>query len=910
MSKPLVGKVVSLTYTDAPVLLYPPNNQNQLSSLTIALQLGETKKKRKGGVVPPMSHVKIDIKAIIGNGTFGIVYRASCHPFPNFALKVCVGKSERLRQECGVMSRVACKKYPLVAELFFSAWSEDNPCLLILGMELCVPLTLHDFILEQEINEACAKHLAWQVVTAIMSVHKEKCVHRDVKLQNFVFSLDGNLKLVDFGVAYENLTPPAGDVRAGTIAYMAPEMAYNVLAPKDKRVSVGAPADIWSVGAVLFCIFTLDNMYPSDLSSTPTTPSNDNAARELLNRVQQGQWKWPPDKMCSVPVGFKALIERMMQVDAERRPTLEAVLEDPCWGKAHKKRGIPPQEIIDFLQVCALDRDHDGHIKVEGASNKKSPLRGFGAHAATTPTKVNINNNGYSPQGSTVKREVLMNRSGTLDTTAHQLPARGPSATRRILDDEIDLLSPYVSKTAEKIMNSRQKESIPLQLRHEQISLNIGLKITSEEEKVRDKLVIMEQEHFTVLNQLLNAQFSNFSHPHRFKYYTKPVNASYAEGAVCDECGTWVQRRRDILKLYHCSCGSDLCIGCYQAYEKRNTCCAGCLVVTHNPQEYRKHISKCKYYILEEQRKAFGIVSRDIPKARGYTNRSRSREMTVAPLTESTTIREIKGAASQSKSRGRKSASMRKTLQTKPLSRPGEEEPIESVELNQVANPWAEFKPFDHLNTMIPTIVEPSPSEKEALVNSDWVRYFHYYEGDTQAFVYCIQKGRTGALFLSNTSAVHSAISAVINSQLFIVDFVDISDVRNDRVRVLSINEGKQQHWIVVKTLLDVVQSDSNLIKQKRSVGVMSLCQKNQSAVLGSGEPYIYVRWMRTDSANNLTAFCLSNGHVQIFVGQEYEVRWTGESRKFLLRANGTFEHLSDEAFGDMPALVELLSTS
>lgn len=64
--------------------------------------------------------------------------------------------------------------------------------------------------------------LAYQVVQAVSYVHAEGCIHRDIKLQNFVFDIDGNLKLIDFGLSSNVLHPPVGDVVAGTVSFMSP----------------------------------------------------------------------------------------------------------------------------------------------------------------------------------------------------------------------------------------------------------------------------------------------------------------------------------------------------------------------------------------------------------------------------------------------------------------------------------------------------------------------------------------------------------------------------------------------------------------------------------------------------------------------------------------------------------------
>ncbi|RNC49795.1 protein kinase, partial [Trypanosoma cruzi] len=158
----------------------------------------------------------------IGQGSFGTVYRAVCDGYPKLALKIATGKAARLRQELDVLVKVCTKGKLLLPRFEFGAINKTGD-LIVVGMELCVPSTLHDLLLVTRLtNEADMLFLAYQVLQAVACVHEQQCIHRDVKLQNFVFDLDGNLKLIDFGLASSAWNPPPGDVVAGTVSFMAP----------------------------------------------------------------------------------------------------------------------------------------------------------------------------------------------------------------------------------------------------------------------------------------------------------------------------------------------------------------------------------------------------------------------------------------------------------------------------------------------------------------------------------------------------------------------------------------------------------------------------------------------------------------------------------------------------------------
>ena len=173
--------------------------------------------------------------------------------------------------------------------------------------------------------------------------------------------------------------------------------------------------------------------------------------------------------------------------------------------------------------------------------------------------------------------------------------------------------------------------------------------------------------------------------------------------------------------------------------------------------------------------------------------------------------------------------------------------------------------------------------------------------------MYSVQPGRTGSIFLSDTAVLHSAVEAVVESKMFVVNSVDVSNPIGDDTRVISFTEAKGSFPDLVQILLAAVKRNSNLIKLKRSVGVMSVCQSQSRPISLVGAPFIFVRWVRVDTGNDITAFCLSNGFVQVFIGTEFEIRWMDLNRKFLIRANGTIELITDTDFQNMPGLVDLI---
>lgn len=200
----------------------------------------------------------------IGAGGMGVVFRAHDEQLRrDVAVKIIPPalipderSRERFHQEALALGRL---NHPNVA-MAFDFGQENGVDYLV--TEYVTGINLDEKIHGQPMPQKTVLELGVQLLNGLVAAHREHVVHRDLKPSNIRINRDGQLKILDFGLA--QLNDPVDDSSetvnldtdlsiSGTLPYMAPELLRNEDA--DERT------DIWAAGAVLYEMATGKRAY-------------------------------------------------------------------------------------------------------------------------------------------------------------------------------------------------------------------------------------------------------------------------------------------------------------------------------------------------------------------------------------------------------------------------------------------------------------------------------------------------------------------------------------------------------------------------------------------------------------------------------------------------------------------------
>ena len=195
---------------------------------------------------------RYEILEKIGSGGMSEVYKAKCHKL-NRLVAIKVLKSE-FTSDATFVSKfkmeaqaAAGLSHPNIVNIYDVV---DEGDIHFIVMELVEGITLKNYITKKghlDVKEAIG--IAIQVASGIEAAHEQHIIHRDIKPQNMLISMDGKVKVADFGIAraVSSQTMNAATV-VGSVHYISPEQARGGYS--DER------SDLYSLGITMFEMVT------------------------------------------------------------------------------------------------------------------------------------------------------------------------------------------------------------------------------------------------------------------------------------------------------------------------------------------------------------------------------------------------------------------------------------------------------------------------------------------------------------------------------------------------------------------------------------------------------------------------------------------------------------------------------
>jgi len=219
---------------------------------------------------------------------------------------------QQLREEIYIMCQL---DHPNIVRLeeVYESHSE-----IYLVQELCLGGELFDRLDEQpdyHYTEAQCARLIKSMLCSVRYIHSKGIIHRDLKLENFLFSDTGDeseLKMIDFGLSKH--------FKFGEVQHEAVGTPYTV-APEVIRGSYDERCDVWAIGVITYLLLSGESPFGGCGGPESLMQVRDNILKCKFVFEPEDIWE-------NVSQSAKDYIKRLLVTDPNLRPTARDVQKD------------------------------------------------------------------------------------------------------------------------------------------------------------------------------------------------------------------------------------------------------------------------------------------------------------------------------------------------------------------------------------------------------------------------------------------------------------------------------------------------------------------------------------------------------------------------------------------------------
>ena len=246
-----------------------------------------------------------------------------------------------------------------------------------------------------DISMTC--HVIKEVCEALEYAHNKKnerqealnLVHRDVSPQNIIVSYDGEVKLIDFGIAKAagKASKTQAGILKGKFGYMSPEQVRG--RPIDRR------SDIFSLGVVLFELLTLERCFQgeSDFSTLEKVRNVDIRRPATLNR--------------DIPPELERIVLKALSRNPEERYQSAAELQDGLQKFLYQSGSFYSRKDLAVWMKRTFDADiRQDHVKLAAFREYAREYIPEASRAASQPAILREPDTQPSPSASASSQNV------------------------------------------------------------------------------------------------------------------------------------------------------------------------------------------------------------------------------------------------------------------------------------------------------------------------------------------------------------------------------------------------------------------------------------------------------------------------------------------------------------------------
>lgn len=329
---------------------------------------------------------RYEIISRIGSGGMADVYKARDHKLNRYvAIKVL--KSEfrddksflsKFRVEAQAAAGLAHSNIVNVYDV-----GEDRGASFIV-MELVEGITLKAYIGKKgRLSVREATSIALQVAAGLEAAHNNGIIHRDVKPQNIIISLDGKAKIADFGIARAATSDTISSSAMGSVHYCAPEQTRGGYCD--------AKSDIYAMGVTMFEMLT------------GRLPFEGDTTVEVALRHLQEDTPSPRKFASDLPLSTEKIVLKCMQKSPDRRyANMGELIRDLKESLVNPDGDfVTIREVDQKTPTVMLSKEEVSKIRSSSGMPSYDPTMDTGAAGALKDTQTPSGDSRMYPYGGT-----------------------------------------------------------------------------------------------------------------------------------------------------------------------------------------------------------------------------------------------------------------------------------------------------------------------------------------------------------------------------------------------------------------------------------------------------------------------------------------------------------------------------